>query len=153
MPWIKRCAPSSAWTPNNCSPFARRIRWAFVTTGIHVNGDIDIIDDFVFPELHSLSMGPESLRRFMRKYVIQRPVLDAKICKTCGECWHICPAKAISHDVRGVRIDMDQCIRCYCCIEVCPHAAIFAKEPLLGKLRRRLVTKADNKQKIKSGHS
>ena len=108
---------------------------------IHVNGDMEIIDDFVFPELHSLSLGPESMRRFMRKYVIQRPVLDTKSCKICGECWKICPADAIAHDVRGVHINTELCIRCYCCIEVCPHAAIVAKEPILGRLRRRWVEK------------
>jgi uncharacterized protein (DUF362 family)/NAD-dependent dihydropyrimidine dehydrogenase PreA subunit len=107
--------------------------------GVHVDGDLNIIDDFQFPALDSLSLGPESLNRFMRKYVIQKPVADQKRCKLCGECWKICPAKVITHNVRGVIFDYDRCIRCYCCIEVCPHAAIQAKEPLLGILRRKLI--------------
>lgn len=106
---------------------------------VHVNGDIHIIDDYLFPELSSLSLGSESLNRFMRKYVIQKPVVDNKQCKLCGECWKICPAKAIEHNDRGVQFDYDRCIRCYCCIEVCLHGAVRAKEPLLGKLRRRLI--------------
>ena len=106
---------------------------------IHVNGNLQIIDDFHFPELHALSLGPESLSRFMRKYVIQRPVINKKICKICGECWKICPAKAIAHDVKGVHIAMEKCIRCYCCIEVCPHAAIVAKEPIFGRFWRRFI--------------
>lgn len=106
---------------------------------IHVDGDLNIIDDFQFPELDSLSLGPETLSRFMRKYVIQKPVADSQRCKLCGECWKICPAKAISHNIRGVIFDYDSCIRCYCCVEVCPHAAVRAKEPLLGSLRRRLI--------------
>lgn len=106
---------------------------------IYVNGNLQIIDDFAFPELHSLSLGPEAVRGFMRKYVIQRPVIDQKICQVCGECWGICPADAVIHDVHGVRINTEKCIRCYCCIEVCPHAAIRAKEPILGKLRSRLL--------------
>ena len=110
---------------------------------IHVDGDLNIIDDFQFPELHSLSMGPEPLNRFMRKYVLQKPVADSRLCKLCGECWQICPAKAISHNIRGVIFDYDTCIRCYCCVEVCPHAAVRAREPLLGSLRRRLIRQTE----------
>ena len=106
---------------------------------IHVDGDLHIVNDFLLPELNSLSMGPESLSRFMRKYVIQKPVADNQRCKLCGECWQICPAKAIEHNTRGVVFDYDRCIRCYCCIEVCPHGAVRAREPLLGVLRR-LIT-------------
>jgi uncharacterized protein (DUF362 family) len=106
---------------------------------VHVSGDIHIVDDFKFPELNSLSIGPESFSRFMRKYLIQKPVVDNKKCKLCGKCWKICPAKAISHTARGVQFDYTLCIRCYCCLEVCPHGAICAKEPLLGKVRRRII--------------
>jgi uncharacterized protein (DUF362 family)/Pyruvate/2-oxoacid:ferredoxin oxidoreductase delta subunit len=101
---------------------------------VHINGNLKILDDFQFPELGSLTMGPDSLGRFMRKYVIQQPVADNKRCKLCGECWAYCPAGAISHTDRGIYFDTDACIRCYCCLEVCPHAAIRAKKPLAGKI-------------------
>lgn len=107
---------------------------------VHVDGDIHIVDDYVFPELNSLSLGPDSLNRFMRKYVIQKPVVDNDKCKLCGECWKICPAKVISHHTKGIQFNYDKCIRCYCCLEVCLHAAIEAREPMLGKLRRRLMS-------------
>lgn len=118
---------------------------------VHVDGDLNIIDDFQFPALDSLSLGPESLNRFMRKYIIQKPVADQKRCKLCGECWKICPAKVITHNVRGVIIDYDRCIRCYCCIEVCPYAAIQAREPLLGILRRKFVRDRDTCQPSAEG--
>ena len=106
---------------------------------VHVNGDIHIVDDFKFPELHTLSLGPDSLNRFMRRYVIQKPVVDDQRCKLCGECWQICPAQVISHNAKGIRFDYQGCIRCYCCLEVCPHGAIQAREPLLGRVRRRFI--------------
>jgi uncharacterized protein (DUF362 family)/ferredoxin-like protein FixX len=106
---------------------------------VHVQGDIHIVDNFIFPELHSLSMGPQPLNRFMRKYVIQKPTADNRLCKLCGECWRICPAHCISHNIRGIQFDYDRCIRCYCCIEVCPHGIIRAREPVLGKLCRNFM--------------
>jgi uncharacterized protein (DUF362 family)/NAD-dependent dihydropyrimidine dehydrogenase PreA subunit len=106
---------------------------------VHVNGDIRIVDDFRFPELNSMSLGPETFSRFMRRHVIQKPVADNETCKLCGECWNICPAKAIAHHTKGIQFDYELCIRCYCCLEMCPHGAIRAKEPVLGRLRRRLI--------------
>jgi uncharacterized protein (DUF362 family)/Pyruvate/2-oxoacid:ferredoxin oxidoreductase delta subunit len=101
---------------------------------VHINGDLNILDDFRFPELGSLTMGPDYLGKFMRRFVIQQPVADNKVCKLCGECWKYCPAEAISYTDRGISFNTDICIRCYCCLEVCPHAAIRAKKPLAGKI-------------------
>ncbi len=106
---------------------------------VHVGGDLHIVPDFKFPELHSLSMGPEPVSRFVRRYMLQKPVIDAQRCEQCGECWRVCPAKVMERVDRKVHIDYDRCIRCYCCLEVCPHGAVRAREPLLGKLRRRLT--------------
>jgi ferredoxin len=101
---------------------------------VHINGDLKILDDFQFPELGSLTMGPDYLGRFMRRFFIQQPVADNKTCKLCGECWKYCPAKAISYTDRGITFNTDTCIRCYCCLEVCPHAAIRAKKPIAGRV-------------------
>lgn len=106
---------------------------------VHASGDIHIVEDYQFPELNSLSLGPETLNRFMRQYVIQKPVVDNNVCKLCGECWKVCPAQVISHNDKGIRFDYDGCIRCYCCLEMCLHGALHAKEPLLGKVRRLMI--------------
>ncbi|MEJ2158168.1 MAG: DUF362 domain-containing protein [Desulfobacteraceae bacterium] len=122
---------------------------------VHVDGNLHIVDDYQFPELNSLSLGPESLNRFMRRHVIQKPVVDNDKCKLCGECWKICPAKVITHNTKGISYDYDNCIRCYCCLEVCSEGAIEAREPLLGKLRRRLIhgRKQDDERKDSHGRS
>jgi uncharacterized protein (DUF362 family)/Pyruvate/2-oxoacid:ferredoxin oxidoreductase delta subunit len=102
-----------------------------------VSGSLNIVYDFSFPELGPLTFGPPSLARLLRRFGIQRPVPDRRICRLCGECWNICPAKVIRHTDRQIAIDYAKCIRCYCCIEVCPHAAIRAKQPLLGRILHR----------------
>ncbi|MBA4396860.1 MAG: hypothetical protein C0394_05695, partial [Syntrophus sp. (in: bacteria)] len=37
--------------------------------------------------------------------------------------------------------DYDRCIRCYCCIEVCPHSALRAVETTVGRAIRRAAFK------------
>jgi Fe-S-cluster-containing hydrogenase component 2 len=56
----------------------------------------------------------------------------------CGECWQYCPAKSISQDNKAIEFDYDSCIRCYCCIEICPHGALLAAETIPGKILRKL---------------
>lgn len=105
----------------------------FVPGEIEVVGAPPKVDDFKFPEIGTVIFGPERLHGFLRRHLVQRPVSDESSCRLCGECWKYCPAKAISRHDRRIHIDYDKCIRCYCCIEVCPHAALRAKVPLLGK--------------------
>jgi uncharacterized protein (DUF362 family)/Pyruvate/2-oxoacid:ferredoxin oxidoreductase delta subunit len=109
---------------------------------IHVNGNFNILDDFDFPDIGPLSLGPDFFHRFARKYILQKPVADNKTCKLCGECWRYCPVKAIDHNIKGIKYDYNSCIRCYCCLEICPHGAICMQEPLLGKIIRRMAPDA-----------
>ncbi|HET6513809.1 MAG TPA: DUF362 domain-containing protein [Thermodesulfovibrionales bacterium] len=105
---------------------------------IEVIGEVPVVDNFKFPDISPVVFGPEMLHGFIRRNLVQRPMQDISECKLCGECWKYCPARAISQKGHEVRVDYDKCIRCYCCIEVCPHAALRIEEPLLGKLFRRL---------------
>ncbi len=101
---------------------------------VSINGEINILNNFQLPDLGSVTMGPAMLGQLMRRFFIQRPVVNKKTCKLCGECWKYCPVQAINYTDRGITFDTDVCIRCYCCLEVCPHAAIRAKRPMAGKL-------------------
>lgn len=105
---------------------------------MEVFGESPEIRDFRFPEITPLVFGPRRLHGFMRRHLVQRPVFDASLCRLCGECGNYCPAKAISRDEKRIRFDYDKCIRCYCCIEICPHGALEAEEPLMGKAVRKL---------------
>lgn len=110
----------------------------YIPDDIEADGEVTAIDDFSVPDITPLIFGPERLHGFLRRYLVQRPLPDDSTCRLCGECWKYCPAKAISRDGRRIRIDYEKCIRCYCCIEVCPHGALRAEEPLLGKVFRKL---------------
>lgn len=104
-----------------------------------IDGDLPEVRDFTFPEMAPLVFGPRPVHSFMRKHLVQRPVCDESLCKLCGECWKYCPAKAITHEKKKIRFDYEKCIRCYCCIEVCPHGALSAHETVLGRTARRML--------------
>ena len=111
----------------------------FTNEAIEIEGDFQEIKHFKMPDITPLVFGPQKLHRLMRKHLVQRPVCDASICRLCGECWKYCPAQAITRGRKNLNFDYDKCIRCYCCIEVCPHAALHAKETLTGKVLRKVI--------------
>ncbi len=102
-----------------------------------IDGSLPMIRDFRLPRLTSLVYGPKFLHSFIRRQVLQRPVCDSAVCRMCGECWKICPARAIAPEEKPLHFDYDRCIRCYCCIEVCPFGALAAAETLAGRILRR----------------
>jgi uncharacterized protein (DUF362 family)/Pyruvate/2-oxoacid:ferredoxin oxidoreductase delta subunit len=106
---------------------------------IAIDGELPLISDFKLPEMGPVVFGPKRLHGYCRRHLVQRPVCDDDLCKLCGECWKYCPAKAISPVRKKLRFDYDKCIRCYCCIEVCPHGALRAHETLTGKVARRIL--------------
>jgi len=110
-----------------------------VTEDIVVDGELPVIKNFKLPEITHLLFGPQKLHGVLRRHLVQRPECDDSLCRLCGECWKYCPARAITRSGKKLRFDYDNCIRCYCCIEVCPHAALSARETLAGKLTRKML--------------
>ncbi|MHB8964014.1 MAG: DUF362 domain-containing protein [Saccharofermentanales bacterium] len=77
---------------------------------------------------------------FLKKAVINRPVVIPENCTKCQVCVRMCPVepKAISFSQKHQRIEYryERCIRCFCCQELCPSAAIrVEKAPLHFLLR------------------
>lgn len=67
---------------------------------------------------------PEPILRFVGNRVTRKPVPDPKKCVGCGNCVMGCPRHCITL-VRGkARVRYGECIRCYCCHELCPERAI-----------------------------
>jgi uncharacterized protein (DUF362 family)/Pyruvate/2-oxoacid:ferredoxin oxidoreductase delta subunit len=104
-----------------------------------IDGEPVAIRDFRLPRLTPIVFGPAFLQGFLRRQVIRRPVCDATACRMCGECWKICPARAIAAERQPLSFDYDRCIRCYCCIEVCPFGALRTAETLAGRVVRRIA--------------
>jgi len=109
------------------------------TDAIIIDGHLPELKDFKFPEITPLVFGPKRIHGFMRRHLVQRPVSDNSACKMCGECWNYCPARAIKPGGIKIQFDYEKCIRCYCCIEVCPHGALSVHETVTGKITRKLL--------------
>jgi uncharacterized protein (DUF362 family)/Pyruvate/2-oxoacid:ferredoxin oxidoreductase delta subunit len=106
---------------------------------VNMTGDAVMVRDFKMPEITTLVFGPRWSHGLMRRHLIQRPVVGASGCRGCGECWRYCPAEAILFEGDRPIFDYDRCIRCFCCIEVCPQGALRAEEPLAGRIFSKII--------------
>jgi uncharacterized protein (DUF362 family)/Pyruvate/2-oxoacid:ferredoxin oxidoreductase delta subunit len=137
--------------PDGALPTHRAaVELGLAPSDVAISGSFQPVRDFKLPVLGPLTFGPPRFERLVRRYLIQRPAVEAVQCRMCGECWRHCPAKAIAPGPQAIDFDYDRCIRCYCCVEMCPHGALTAVETIPGKalrnlsvLRDRLVHRAD----------
>lgn len=90
------------------------------------------VRDFVMPGSYKgIGVGVRSglidapLRRVLR-HMNRMPRPKAGRCTLCAACERGCPVKAVTMDQKAkvAKVDDALCIRCYCCHEVCPSAAI-----------------------------
>ncbi len=110
---------------------------------VDIKGELPYISDFKLPDISPVVFGPKILHGILRKHLIQRPAASKSLCRLCGECWNYCPVNAIKKIKDKLLIDYDKCIRCYCCIEICPYGAMQKTESLIGKFVRKMVEKTE----------
>lgn len=107
-----------------------------------IDGILPPVYNFRLPGAEGLVFGPRPLQNFLRRHTLPLPVCEEHLCQFCSKCWIICPAKAIEPlKTKKIRFNYEKCIRCYCCIEVCPHGALHSRETVGGRLIRRLIKK------------
>jgi uncharacterized protein (DUF362 family)/NAD-dependent dihydropyrimidine dehydrogenase PreA subunit len=76
------------------------------------------------------------------RFFMPRPKADPSLCKGCGECVASCPQHTIELVSRRgkkiAKVRHADCIRCYCCQELCPFAAIKIKKNVIIKIINKL---------------
>ncbi len=76
--------------------------------------------------------------RILKAAVQPRPQVRGEDCIGCGECFKVCPAKAITMVDKKPDIDYKKCIRCFCCQEFCPIGAMKVRRTGISKLLERI---------------
>jgi len=94
-----------------------------------------IIKDFLLPDnagMVSMTSSPV-VQGLMNLFISTKPRITDK-CPKCKVCIENCPQKIIKQTDAGNKIkitDYKNCIRCYCCSELCPHDAITVKKSFI----------------------
>jgi len=97
---------------------------------IDLKGELVPIPNFRMPVTFAPLLDQESRRELRRLYpggmmrerVAAKPVYNEALCARCGDCVLNCPAQALALDPE-FRIS-DDCIACFCCVELCPEGAL-----------------------------
>ena len=76
--------------------------------------------------------------KILKAAVQPRPQPKGEDCIGCGECFKVCPAKAITMVDKKPVIDYKKCIRCFCCQEFCPIGAMKVRRTGLSRLMERI---------------
>jgi uncharacterized protein (DUF362 family)/NAD-dependent dihydropyrimidine dehydrogenase PreA subunit len=90
--------------------------------------------------IRSFQPGKRGLRRVIHDQLIPKPIINSGQCNGCGTCVSMCPAKprALIGKKGNTEdppvYDYDECIRCYCCQEVCPEGAIYLAKPIFRRV-------------------
>ncbi|MBN1493163.1 MAG: DUF362 domain-containing protein [Candidatus Omnitrophica bacterium] len=93
------------------------------------------LKDFKLPKsAFSQRNTPNWILNIIFSLLVPRPVIDHGVCKRCGACIQHCPKDTIKMEKGKVIIHYDNCIRCFCCQELCSFKAIRAEQNVIGKV-------------------
>jgi len=75
-------------------------------------------------------------RRFdlIPPFLQPKPVIDRNLCRGCQLCVKSCPQKTIVMVKGKARIKDKNCIKCYCCQELCTFKAVRIKKSIIYKI-------------------
>jgi uncharacterized protein (DUF362 family)/NAD-dependent dihydropyrimidine dehydrogenase PreA subunit len=100
----------------------------FDIKGIEVMGELEPIPDFKLPPLGGeANMKNPHIQAALHSRTILRPRADPELCTGCGTCIDQCPVSALSMGQSVPVVNIDICITCFCCQEICREKAIMLK--------------------------
>jgi uncharacterized protein (DUF362 family)/Pyruvate/2-oxoacid:ferredoxin oxidoreductase delta subunit len=134
VPTLREAAARGLWTGNVDD---------VVTLGASV--DEVLVADFQPPSAsrreNATLLNPFLTRHFgplITEHFTLKPVPRRGRCVACGDCVAGCPQQVITIVDSLAVIDYSQCIRCYCCHELCTEGAIDLERPWVDSLVHRV---------------
>jgi len=85
------------------------------------------VPHFQFPPSQADCSLPGFIRKALKNALSTKPVIEEEKCVLCDRCVEICPPRALKRREKGLSFDYGECIRCFCCQEVCSEGAITIK--------------------------
>lgn len=113
-------------------------------TDIELTGDeLRVLRDVKIPAIEKSSnlidrKLPKNISNMLSLFLRPRPIFHHEKCTNCADCYRNCPADVITMKEKGPEVNLKNCIRCFCCQELCKYQAVEIKRPLLGRLLFRL---------------
>jgi len=90
---------------------------------------------FNLPPVSDVEFGlPRFIKNGLRNHLTTRPVQIRSRCVLCGVCVKGCPPGVIKIVGKKLVFDYRRCIRCFCCRELCPEAALAVQKGFLLKI-------------------
>lgn len=109
-------------------------------TGLDLHGDgLRVARKVKIPEIEQRSnlldqKLPSAVSSLLNRLLRPRPVFDHSQCTGCGDCFRVCPPDAITMEEGLPEVKLEECIRCFCCQEMCDFNAVQIHRPLPGRL-------------------
>jgi len=102
---------------------------------------IPVEPPFVAPEIHNQVRFRLFKKVFLPTFITEslrpKPEFSREICVGCGDCARNCPPQVITLVNNFPEVDLNNCIRCFCCQELCPHKAVRVRRSILGRLMKK----------------
>jgi uncharacterized protein (DUF362 family)/Pyruvate/2-oxoacid:ferredoxin oxidoreductase delta subunit len=72
---------------------------------------------------------PKFIMKRINRSIRPKPGFSHIRCKSCGVCAESCPPRAITMKEGKPYVDLNKCIRCFCCHELCRYNAVVIRRP------------------------